>query len=135
MNIRNPFTAQENFPELTSLIDVMFLLLIFFMLTTTFVDRIERKRVPVELPTAMQSRIITKEHATVITVAGDGALAVDSRPCDPEALAEVLKIRVAQSADSTILISAHREAPFHAIVFIYDVIQGCGLRYFAHEVQ
>ena len=66
MNIKNPIKESDFFPELTPLIDVMFLLLVFFMLTTTFEREDVHKAVDIELPQAKQSSKVSKEGTTMI---------------------------------------------------------------------
>ncbi len=133
MNIRDPFETSDFFPELTPLIDMMFLLMIFFMLTATFIKETEHKAIPIEIPEARHSEAVTTEHAVVITVNENGNFMIDDRPCTAETLADVLKIRTV--SDSTIIISAHKKAPYLSIVYIYDVLQSLGIRRFAHDVK
>lgn len=133
MNIRSPFDNDAFFPELTPLIDVMFLLLVFFMLTTTFLKETRRKTIPVELPQAQQSIPVTTEEAIVITVDKDGDFTVDGRSCTAEALPEIISMKTLN--DTTVLISGHAKAPYQSIVLIYDILQSVGISRFAHDVK
>jgi len=135
MNIRNPFHESDFFPELTPLIDVMFLLLVFFMLTTTFEREIEQKIIPVELPQAKYSKPFLREGAIVLKVSEKGEYYINEKECSMDALSEVLKISMKTSKDSLVVISAHKDTPFKSIVFIYDVFQMLGVTYFTHEVR
>lgn len=135
MNIKNPFHEDDFFPELTPLIDVMFLLLVFFMLTTTFEREGKHKTIPIELPEAKHSRPVSKEGATVLKVKENGEYFLGDKPCTMDALPEVLKIRMDMSKDSIVVISAHKNAPYYSLVYIYDVLQALGIKHFAHEVR
>jgi biopolymer transport protein ExbD len=135
VNIRNPLDDADFFPELTPLIDVMFLLLVFFMLTTTFETDRTTRSIAVELPESSRSRPMTRENAAVITVREDGEYFLDRQPCDIESLHEVLALRMNMSGDSLVVIAAHRNAPYGRVVHIYDVLQALGVRHFSHEVR
>ncbi len=135
MQIKNPIKENDFFPELTPLIDVMFLLLVFFMLTTTFDRDDTHKTIVSDLPLAEQSRKISRESTTVLTVKENGGYILGDKPCAKDALADVLKIRIETTGDSVVVISAHKKAPYHSIVYIYDVLQALGIERFAHEVK
>lgn len=135
MNIKNPIQENDFFPELTPLIDVMFLLLVFFMLTTTFEREDKHKTVTVELPQAKQSQKIFRDGATVLMVKENGDYFLGDKPCSMDALPKVLKLSMEMSKDSVVVISAHKKAPYRSIVYIYDVLQALGIKHFAHEVR
>lgn len=135
MNIKNPIKESDFFPELTPLIDVMFLLLVFFMLTTTFEREDTHKAVNVELPQAKQSRKVSKEGTTMIIVEEDGGYICGDKPCARDALPDVLKICMEMGKDSVVVISADKNAPYYSLVYIYDVLQALGVKHFAHEVK
>ncbi len=135
MNIKNPIKETDFFPELTPLIDVMFLLLVFFMLTTTFERDKTRKAITVELPMAKQSMKIPWEGTTVLVVKEGGDYFLNDKPCTKNALPDVLKISMALAKDSVVVISAHKEAPYSSVIYIYDVLQALGVKHFAHEIR
>jgi biopolymer transport protein ExbD len=135
MQIKNPIKENDFFPELTPLIDVMFLLLVFFMLTTTFERDDAHKTIVAELPQAQQSKKISRESTTVLTVKENGEYILGDTPCAKDALPDVLKIRMEMTRDSVVVISAHKDAPYHSIIYIYDVLQALGIEHFAHEVK
>ena len=135
MNIKNPFKEGDFFPELTPLIDVMFLLLVFFMLTTTFEDKGTHKTISVELPKAKHSQPVSKEGAIVLKVKENGDYFIGDKPCSESSLPEVLKINMDMSKDSVVVISADKNTPYYSLVYIYDVLQAIGVKNFAHEVR
>ncbi len=73
-------TSQRDDPEinLISLIDVLLVLLIFFMVSTTFQ---QEARIRVQLPRASDVPLPAGAHEpVVITITADGAYRVDDRP-------------------------------------------------------
>lgn len=135
MNIKNPFKEGDFFPELTPLIDVMFLLLVFFMLTTTFEEESKHKTIAVELPRAKHSQPVSKDGAIVLNVKENGEYFIGEKPCSKGSLPEVLKINMDMTKDSVVVISADKNAPYYSLVYIYDVLQAIGVKHFAHEVR
>jgi biopolymer transport protein ExbD len=135
MRIRSPFNEDSVSPEMTSLIDIMFLLIIFFMVTTTFQSEGDLKRIQIELPQAQFSTAIHKNEAVSIGIGEKGQFYLGDKPCDPAELPEALSARIAMARDSVVVISAHKNAPYGAVVFVYDVLQSLGIKRFSHEVR
>lgn len=76
--------------DLTPLIDVVFLLLIFFMVSTTF---IRESRLEIELPEASASAQPEADAPLEISISSDGKVAVDGqalRDSRPETLRDAL---------------------------------------------
>jgi|WetSurMetagenome_2_1015567.scaffolds.fasta_scaffold167527_2 biopolymer transport protein ExbD len=135
MKIKSPFDKESISPEMTSLIDIMFLLIIFFMITTTFDTSGKQRRIQVELPHAQFSTPIHRSEACIIGVGERGEFYLGEKPCDPAKLADGLATQLALTRDSTVVISADKKAPYGAVVFIYDIFQSLGIRKFSHEVR
>ena len=74
--------------ELTPLIDVVFLLLIFFMVSTTF---IRETQLELELPEASGELQQPEEQSIVITIAQDGTYAVNDQALVNNQLATLMR--------------------------------------------
>jgi biopolymer transport protein ExbD len=135
MRIKRPFDDESIAPEMTSLIDIMFLLIIFFMVTTTFETQGKLKQVRVDLPHAEMSTPVVKKDAVVLGIGKDGGFFFDDKPCDAAELANALALRLSFSKDSVVVISGHKNAPYASVVFAYDVLQALGIKRFSHEVR
>ena len=122
-------TAQRDSPEinLTPLIDVVFLLLIFFMVSTTFERRSELN---IEMPQA--SVQASERNNTVITVVieAGGGVHVEGRAL-AEPRVEVLRRALsaaAQGLDSPpVVISADAQASHQSVVTVMDAARQAGL--------
>ncbi|MBV1915951.1 MAG: biopolymer transporter ExbD [Pseudomonadales bacterium] len=106
--------------DLTPLIDVVFLLLIFFMVSMTF----DRETVlNVELPEASGEHTEADVKAIDIQISVDGKYAVNDKPLVDDEL-KTLKTAMAKISDGDtsipLLISADRNAPHHAVVRAMD---------------
>ncbi len=123
MNIREDNDADELVVNLTPLIDVVFLLLIFFMVSTTFLD--PEREIEVELPTAESSgEAGATPDELVLTVIEDGTIFFEGGALGRDELVGVLK-RAAQHDPATpVTIRGAAGARHEAIVAVMDA---CGL--------
>ena len=112
--------------NLTSLIDVVFLLLIFFMVATTFLD--PEREIGIELPEASSAEVRGEvPDEIVINVGREGQLSVGGRSLDRAGLdAELL--RVARTAPETpVTIRGDRLVHHEDIVGVMDACGAAGL--------
>lgn len=125
MNL-SPRRRDEPEVNLTSMIDVVFLLLIFFMVSTSF---IREASLSVQLPTASSAPSAEVPTAVEITVGADGRyffggneLVNATRPTLRRALLD------AAGADTArlIVIRADARAPHQAVVTVMDVAGRAG---------
>ena len=103
------------------LIDIVFLLLIFYAVTTQFVSD---QRLKLELPeakTAEESGQGRSENPPVVTVAVDGSIWVDDVQVSEAMLEQTLRRLVAQSPDSSIILKGDRGADYGVVVHVLDV--------------
>ncbi|MGI5869501.1 MAG: ExbD/TolR family protein [Kiritimatiellia bacterium] len=112
--------------QMTSLIDCVFLLLIFFLVSSQM-KKIE-KELPIELPHANATRQV-KAHPELTTVSVDrnGGLYVNSRPVGAEGLRAQLREAAREHPNMRIRLNGDVFAPFRSIVHVLDVCQGEGL--------
>ena len=105
--------------NLTPLIDVVFLLLIFFMVSTSFS---ELTQLVVDLPEAEGSPATTDE-ALILTVdvAGNMTLNGESVPNDPRGLSLALRQQLSGNTDIPVTLSADAMTPHQYVVTAMDV--------------
>ena len=125
MNLR-PVPREPTDINLTPLIDVVFLLLIFFMVSTTF-DR--DSELSIELPAAAAE--VQKRRPDAIEVAIDvqGRFYVNGRPLlntQSKSLRQALRNAAGESESPPIIISADAKTPHQAVVQIMDAARELG---------
>ena len=103
------------------LIDVMFNLLIFFMLTSNFVVQ---SGIRVHLPNAISSEVIRSENL-VVTLTGQDLLFLNDKPITINVLME--KIREAAQDKKTLLLKADTNASLGRVVEIWDLCRQYGI--------
>jgi biopolymer transport protein ExbD len=114
--------------ELTPLIDVVFLLLIFFMVSTTF---IRETQLELELPEASGELQQPEEQSIVITIAEDGTYAVNDQALVNSQLATLMRALREQigegDASRQLIITADANATHQAVVRAMDAAGRLGL--------
>jgi biopolymer transport protein ExbD len=112
--------------NLTPLIDVVFLLLIFFMVTTTFT---RETRLAVNLPEADGEPTQESPRSIEISVSQSGAYAIDGRPlvnAQLETLMRALEETAAGDRDIALILIADAEATHQSVVTAMDAIGQSG---------
>ena len=107
--------------DIAPLIDVVFLLLIFFMLTSNFVLQ---PGIRVRLPRAVTSEIIDSENLIVAVTAQD-LLYLNYKPIQSAALQDLLN--EAARHNSSVLIKADVGSSVGKIVEIWDLCRRAGI--------
>ncbi|RKZ89441.1 MAG: biopolymer transporter ExbD [Gammaproteobacteria bacterium] len=122
----SPRNSEEPDVNLTPMIDVVFLLLLFFMVSTSFIRESSLK---VDLPEATGQALVEQEQAIDIVINSDGQFVVNTITLDSpsnEQLAAVLKKAVGENTDPHIIISADANAEYQNIVTAMDTAQQLG---------
>ena len=103
------------------LIDVVFLLLIFFMLTSNFVVQ---PGIKVNLPKAISSEVIRSENL-IVTLTGQDLIFLNEQPITVQEL--IPQIRQAAQENKTVLLKADTNASLGRIVEIWDMCREAGI--------
>jgi biopolymer transport protein ExbD len=110
--------------NLPSLVDVVFLLLIFFMLTTTF-SRVLTK-LDVKLPEA-RAVVEQKTRDTIIEIAEDGRLALDGSLITLEDLDRKLAQLAQERPEEAIIIKADKNVPYGRVIKVMGICKSYNL--------
>lgn len=115
-------------PELNliSLVDVVLMLLVFFMMTTHF---IQSTSVNVELPTAGAPPVYTRSDGIEITVDAEGHYYVNQRPvagAGAASLRDALLAAAGDHRDQPIILRADARATHQSVVTVMDVAGSLG---------
>ena len=108
--------------NITNMVDVMLLLLIFFILTTTFVYR---PAITVNLPVSEQVPM-ARTGTILVSIDRQGHLFLDGAPVGLEELRKTLPERVKAFPDKHVVIEADREVPYGTVVQAVGVAASSG---------
>jgi len=110
--------------NIASLVDVLFLLLIFFMVTSAFV---EQPNIKLELPSTRHSEV-SKVERTVLTISRDGQLFLRDKPVDKQNLEKELRRLMLDTGDEVLVLKADKMVPYGDVVDIMDYAKGAGFK-------
>ena len=111
--------------SLTPLIDVVFLLLIFFMLTTSF---LQTQSLSVVTPAPSADELPTDARVVEIWLMGDGTLRLDGKPVEREALTASLREAIGDRKDMTVTILAEKGSRTQALVAAVEAARQSGAK-------
>ncbi len=109
--------------NITPLIDIVFLLLIFFMVSTTFV---ESSGIKVDLPAADSQASTQKLEKLEISIRADDTIFLGEEKLSLEALTERLKAQAATDKDATIVLRADKVVAHGLVVQVMDIATKSG---------
>jgi biopolymer transport protein ExbD len=117
-------------PDLTPLIDMVFLLLIFFLLTSF----LTRPIIPVVLPEAEIAEL-SKDQDISVTVRRDGSLLLNGAEISDEKLAKTLKRLYIYRQSRELIIQSDKEVHFGRVVEVMDISKKSGARTISFLVE
>lgn len=121
--------------SLTPLIDVVFLLLIFFLVTSEFED--EERRLKIVLPSATSAEpMIGKAREIVIDIDQEGLLFLGGKSTTLETLEGLLIKAVADNpTNQAVVIRADRSTDFQPVVSVMDICNRAGISDYSVTTQ
>lgn len=113
-------------PNLTPLIDIVFLLLIFFLVATTF--RKDEVELDLQLPEASTGTPTEKTRPIIISIRADGALFVDGKNLAMPALEQKLRAAARRNKSQEVLIRGDTQSQFGVVASVLDACRAAPLR-------
>ena len=110
-------------PNLTPLIDIVFLLLVFFMLTSHFVreDTIE-----IDLPVADSGESIEYDEQLEVVIDAQGRIIVNDQFVEAESLVSTLRKALSTKKEKVIRVRGDRTADLEHAVLVLDASRKAG---------
>jgi len=115
MNIRGRNKVSAEF-SMSSMTDIVFLLLIFFMLTSTLVAT---DALDMILPKAKGKT--EKSQDVAVSITKDLTFYIDKTPVKKENLETLLKARLQKSEKPVIILRAEEGVPIEEVVYVMDI--------------
>jgi len=113
--------------ELTPMIDMVFLLLIFFLVATTF-HQTERE-MQIALPVASSSTPISAMmQELIVNVDADGRMIVGGRKVGPDELQSMVSQAVAVNPEQKVTVRGDRHTAYANIITVLDICKGAGIQ-------
>ncbi|MCO4770456.1 MAG: biopolymer transporter ExbD [Deltaproteobacteria bacterium] len=115
--------------DLTPLIDVVFLLLIFFMVTTTFVP--DSTGLQVDLPRSSSQEVIQEGEDLTLDLGADGTISLNGEVLSLAQLSAELRKTAEKDPKTLIVLKADSEISHGRVVEVMDMAREIGLTSFA----
>lgn len=106
------------------LIDIVFLLLIFFMLTSEFTDF---KTIDMISPNQSNASIEKKNLPIIINLSEEGLIEIDKAEVKLENLSEIIQMKLINSKNKKIVISTLNETKINNLIIVVDMIRSLGI--------
>ena len=106
------------------LIDIVFLLLIFFMLTSEFTDF---KTIDMISPNQSNVSIEKKNLPIIINLSEEGLIEIDKAEVKLENLSEIIQRKLINSKNKKIVISTLNETKINNLIIVVDMIRSLGI--------
>ena len=108
--------------DLAPLIDVVFLLLIFFLLTSSFISH---RAIELNLPTTSSAQV-APELPIVVSIHADGSVRLDDRRIAATALASAISTRISETSSRDIAVQADSDVGIQRLLTVLDAIRQGG---------
>jgi len=111
--------------NITPMLDIVFIMLIFFIVTTSFV---KEKGLEVSRPSnSPPKEIVKKKGPIVVKIDANGNISMKGRMLERRAVEANLEREKAEKPDSPLIIAAHPDADTEALVIILDAAEAVGV--------
>lgn len=119
--------------DITPLIDVIFMLLLFFIITTTFA---EDTFFPISLPKGKGIELRSDQNSVILEVTKDGEFALERQPFYTHSdLFRALQAYKDEGRAQTAVLKVDAEAPSKHLIFVLDLLHALDIQEFAFTVE
>lgn len=109
--------------DMTPMLDIVFIMLIFFIVTTSF---IKEAGIEVNKPTA--KTVMEKKGANIfVAITADGDVWLDKRQVDPDTVRVNIERLLAEQASEIVIVQADSDAEHGKVVDVMDQIKAAGV--------
>ncbi|WP_394175572.1 ExbD/TolR family protein [Thalassotalea litorea] len=124
MGIKRSHENDEAEVDMTPMLDIVFIMLIFFIVTTSFV---KESGLDMNRPKATQANADPKKKSILVRVNEYGNIIINNRNVDPERVEAYIESLLAENPTDTIVLDAHDDATHETIVIVADQVKSLGL--------
>lgn len=125
MKFRRPGKRKGEVP-IVPMIDILFILLIFFIVSTTF--KRPRPVLPIDLPTVREVPVVAnKEERSVLRVTPEGKVSIDAVPVAAGLLDAYLAAFIKENPGRKLELEADKRLPLEELLKVWDALTKAGI--------
>jgi biopolymer transport protein ExbD len=111
--------------NITPMLDIVFIMLIFFIVTTSFV---KERGLEVSRPSNAPPKEVKQDKGPIVVrIASSGLISVKGRVLEPRAVEANLEREKAEKPNSALIVAAHPDADTEALVTVLDAARAVGI--------
>lgn len=124
MRLSRPSSAREDAQiDMTSMLDIVFIMLIFFIVTSSFV-----RESGVEVNRPQASHVVSQKDAGIfIAITSANDIYIDKRVIDVERVQAIIEHLLLEQPEATLVIQADEHAYNGTVVKVMDAAKGAGV--------
>jgi biopolymer transport protein ExbD len=116
--------AEDAEIDMTPMLDIVFIMLIFFIVTTSFV---KESGIEMQRPSG-KSASTTKVKANVlVTINSTGAVVIDGKEVDIRSVRANVEKTLAESPDASVIVQAHKDSDTDILVGVVNAAKEAGV--------
>ncbi|MCM0757385.1 MULTISPECIES: biopolymer transporter ExbD [Sporomusa] len=127
MKLRNLRSERQPKLMIIPMIDIIFFLLVFFIMSTLYM--VDQQTIPVNLPQAASAQS-DKPHSVAIAVTKEGRIMFEQEEIPLELLQKRVKLEMAKQGDLVFILRSDKTAEYGRVVAVLDELKLAG----AHRV-
>ena len=109
--------------DMTPMLDIVFIMLIFFIVTTSFI-----KEAGIEVNKPSAKTVVLKKGANIfVAITAEGDVWLDKRQVDPDTVRVNIERLLAEQASEVVIVQADEEAEHGKVVDVMDQIKAAGV--------
>ncbi|WP_342352074.1 biopolymer transporter ExbD [Veillonella tobetsuensis] len=120
MQLRNLRTTNKPKLMIIPMIDIIFFLLVFFMMS--MLSMVVQKSVPINLPSSQTAKVDMQKKVP-ITVTADGSIYIDQTKTTIEGMIKYLQIEQSKGSEMTVVLRGDKAAQYGTFVQVLDTLK------------
>lgn len=132
MKLRSMKVQEEPKLMIIPMIDIIFFLLVFFMIST--MTMVQQNTFKVGLPQARSAQLDMNQHAN-ITVMADGNIAFNKESLDKEQLIRRVQIELQRNPDLQVILNGDKDVNYGFVIETFDALKQAGVKKLSIAVE
>ena len=132
MKLRSIKVQEEPKLMIIPMIDIIFFLLVFFMIST--MTMVQQNTFKVGLPQARSAQLDMNQHAN-ITVMADGNIAFNKESLDKEQLIRRVQIELQRNPDLQVILNGDKDVNYGFVIETFDALKQAGVKKLSIAVE